>query len=118
MLRSIDPTEQALVKHIQCKEVEDRPELPVVLGGDSLGALVRDAPLFAVQDQLDHTDLVGEGTTSGLWRFRISRITPRFLSLKSGSGEVFQVRIDWWETSTSWRIARHHSSLMDGTGPR
>ena len=61
MLHPIDPTEQPLVKPIQCEEVVDRPELTVVLRKFSRSALVRDPPLSALRDQLDRTDPVGQG---------------------------------------------------------
>jgi hypothetical protein len=100
MLRPIDPTEQALVQRIQCKEVVGRPELPVVLGRDSPGTLVREQSSPPCGISWIGPILSGERTTGGLWRFRISGVTFRFLSSRSGSGEVFQVRIDWRETSS------------------
>src|SRR3990170_3986036 len=57
-------------------------------------------------------------TTGGFLRFRVRRSMYRFFVAKSGSLEVFHVRMDWRETSASWRITRSHSSLMDSTIPR
>ncbi len=86
MLRPIDPTEQPLVKHVQRKQVVDRPELPVVLGRDSPGALAREPPLSFVRDQLDRTDLVGREDDRRVVAFPSELVDLPFLLLEERVG--------------------------------
>lgn len=57
-------------------------------------------------------------TMGGLCFWSVSHSIGRFFLSNSGWVLCFQVRIDWWETSESWRMPLSHSSLMDETTPR